>query len=194
MLEHLPAGVGRAMRGIRPGLERIVLHSGQARAPAPGLRVTSSAFAGGESIPERFTADGDQLSPPIEWSGVPAEARSVVVLVEDADSPTPQPLVHAIVWNLPGHDGGLAEGAMDGTPYSARGADIGRNSYLQHAYLPPDPPPGHGPHRYAIQVFALDRERDIEGGPGRRRLFAVLRGHVLASGLLVGTYERAPSS
>lgn len=194
MLEHLPAGVGRALRGIRPGLERIVFCSEEARAPGRGLCVTSNAFADGDPMPHRFTADGDQLSPPIAWSGVPVDARSVVVLVEDADSPTPQPLVHAIVWNLPGRDGSLAEGAMDGTPYSARGADIGRNSYLQHAYLPPDPPPGHGPHRYAIQVFALERERDIEGGPGRRRLFAVLRGHVLASGLLVGTYERAPPS
>lgn len=190
MLERLPAGIGRALRGIRPGLERIVICSEEARAPGPGLRVASNAFADGDPIPARFTADGDQLSPPIQWSGVPAGARSVVVLVEDADSPTPQPLVHAIVWNLPGRDGGLAEGAMDGTPYSARGADIGRNSCLQHAYLPPDPPPGHGPHRYAIQVFALDRERDIDGGPGRHRLLAVLRGHVLASGLLVGTYER----
>lgn len=194
MLEHLPSGVGHALRGIRPGLDRIVLHSDDARSPGTTLVVTSSAFVDGGPLPVRYTADGEQLSPPIRWSGVPVHARSVVVLVEDADSPTPQPLVHAIVWNLPGQDGGLAEGAMDGTPYSARGADIGRNSYLQHAYLAPDPPPGHGPHRYAIQVFALDRERDIDGGPGRLRLLDVLRGHVLASGLLVGIYERAMPS
>jgi phosphatidylethanolamine-binding protein (PEBP) family uncharacterized protein len=68
--------------------------------------------------------------------------------------------------------------------------DIGRNSYLQHAYLPPDPPPGHGAHHYAFQVFALDRAPERVEAPGRGRLLELLRGHTLASGLLIGTYQR----
>lgn len=194
MLQHLPSSVGHALRGVRPGLEKIVLHSEDARTTGPALQVTSAAFTDGEAMPARFTADGAKLSPPIQWSGAPANTRSVVVLIEGADSPTPQPLVHAIMWNLAGQDGALAEGAMDAVPHISKRSDLGRNSSLQHGYLPPDPPPGHGPHRYAIQVFALDRDPDIDGAPGRHKLHEVLRGHVLASGLLVGTYERVSAS
>ena len=76
-------------------------------------------------------------------------------MVEDADAPTPHPLVHAIVVGLEPGDGALAEGALDSADHDGSGLQAGRNSYLQARWLPPDPPPGHGVHRYAFQLFAL---------------------------------------
>ena len=189
MLERLPATVGHALRGLRPGLHKIALHDPDVAAAIRPLGVYSPAFADGGPLPERYTADGGCLSPPFEWRGVPAAARSVVVVIEDADSPTPRPLVHAILWNLPGEDGGLGEGVFNALE-TTDATDLGRNSLLRHGYLPPDPPPGHGPHRYAIQVFALDCLSDFEDAPGRGRLRDVLRRHAIAGGMLLATCER----
>src|SRR6476469_8814391 len=101
MLEKLPSLVGRGLRKVRPGLDRIVsAHAGIARAPL-SIELSSSAFANQDSIPRRFTADaGDGVqhsSPPLRWHGVPSDAQTLILIVEDADSPTPRPLVHAIV-------------------------------------------------------------------------------------------------
>ena len=188
MFEHLPAHVGHALRRVRPGLDKILCND-PALADAPVLPVHSRAFDDGAPLPQRYTADGEGLSPPVQWHHVPAGARSIVLVVEDADSPTPKPLVHAIVWNLPGEDGVLGEGVLNAM-HATGSQDLGRNSLLQHAWLPPDPPPGHGPHRYAFEVFALDCVPAHGEAPGRGRLLELLRGHVLASGLLLGTYER----
>ena len=191
MFEHLPAQLGHALRRVRPGLDKLLCND-PAFADVSPLPVHSRAFKDGAPLPLRYTADGEGLSPPIQWHRVPADARSVAVLVEDADSPTPRPLVHAIVWNLPGEDGVLGEGVLNAM-HATGSPDLGRNSMLQHAWLPPDPPPAHGAHRYGFQVFALDRAPAHGEAPGRGKLLELLRGHVLASGLLGGTYERRTS-
>ncbi len=98
--------------------------------------------------------------------------------------------MHAIVWNLPPGDGGIAEGALPGPQGAAAGFAMGRNSLLAPKYLPPDPPPGHGPHRYAFQLYAVDMAPTLEGTPGRGEVVWALRSHVLAKGCLIGTYER----
>ncbi len=189
MLQHLPANVGHVLRKMRPGLDKIVLNDPMV-ASLRTFPVHSRAFVHGAPLPARYTADGDGLSPPIQWHNVPATTRSVAIVIEDADSPTPRPLVHAIVWNLPGEDGVLGEGVLNAM-HATGSTDLGRNSLLQHTYLPPDPPPGHGQHRYAFQVFALDSVPEHGVAPGRGALLDVLRDHVLASGLLIGTYERS---
>lgn len=192
MLERIPARVGHALRGVRPGLDKVLINDPATQAEQV-LVVHSRAFADGGPLPLRYTADGDSLSPPIQWHGVPGDSRSVAVVIEDADSPTPRPLVHGIVWNLPGEDGVLGEGVLNAMATTGS-VDLGRNSYLQHAYLPPDPPPGHGAHRYAFQVFALDCVPARGEAPGRGKLLDLLRGHVLGSGLLIGVYERGSAS
>jgi Raf kinase inhibitor-like YbhB/YbcL family protein len=147
------------------------------------IEVTSTAFGYNEPIPPQYTADGEGLSPPLEWRGVPLSAEAVVVLVEDADSPTSLPAVHSIMWDLPGADASLPEGALKDKRCAA-------NDGLAATWLPPDPPRGDGAHRYVFQVFALDDFPRFEGRPGRTELLDKIKGHVIAKGLLIGTYER----
>ena len=190
MLEKMPATIGRALKGVRSGMDTLVSQDDAFAAVPDVIAVTSPAFAPGAEIPGRYTEDGERLSPPLEWIGVPSEAQALVLLVEDADSPTFRPLVHAIVGELPPVDGGLEEGALP-TPGSGQERfGMGRNSFLHTAWLAPDPPRGHGPHRYAFQLFALDDVPEFGKVPGRSALVAALRGHVIAKGMLVGTYAR----
>jgi Raf kinase inhibitor-like YbhB/YbcL family protein len=193
VLEKLPDAIGHALRGQRAGLEKIAFNAVDLRAGMAQIAVTSLAFVDHAPIPARYTADGPGLSPPLQWSGVPRDARSLVVIVEDADAPTPQPLVHAIAVDLAPEDGALAEGALPSKDHDGSGVRVGRNSYLQAAWLPPDPPPGHGVHRYAFQVFAL-AGGEFDGTPGRDSVLDAIREHGLASGCLIGTYERPDGS
>jgi len=191
MLEKLPAGIGRILRGARPGLSELVFNDDALAEVDDTLVVTSPAFADGEPLPARFTADGDGVSPPLRWAGVPEGTAEVVLLIEDADSPTPNPLVHAIVWRLPAEDGGLEEGAMPEETKVIGTPAMGVNSFLRVGYLPPDPPPGHGAHRYAFQVFALRLPLTIEtAAPGRTELVEALQISAIARGMLIGSYER----
>jgi Raf kinase inhibitor-like YbhB/YbcL family protein len=156
MLENLPDAVGHVLRHVRAGLDKTAANQSGLRAGMGAINVSSLAFADHMPIPERYTADGEGVSPPLQWTGVPSGAASVVLIVEDADAPTPMPLVHAIAVDLPPGDGGLAEGALSSAGNEGEEqVHEGRNSYLMTGWLPPDPPPGHGSHRYVFQVFAL---------------------------------------
>jgi Raf kinase inhibitor-like YbhB/YbcL family protein len=142
------------------------------------IDVSSTAFGDEQQIPVRYTSDGEGLSPPLEWCGVPMNAEAVVLLMEDADTSA----VQAIAWDLPGSDTSLPEGALPCACDSGKAPTA--------TYVPPNPPPGRGPHRYAFQVFALDTVPRFDSRPGRAELLDKIRGHVLAKGVLVGTYER----
>lgn len=190
MLEKVPTVIGRLLRRAKAGEEELAFHD-PAFADVPcSLTVDSPAFVDGGPLPIGCTDDGDKLSPPLAWRGVPAEAEALVLLVEDADSPTPSPLVHVILWDLPGSDGELASGDLDGPTSCGEGHSMGKNSFKRTEYLPPDPPKGHGPHRYCFQLFALDRRLDFDDPPGRRDVIDAMAGRVLAKGCLVGVYER----
>lgn len=184
MLEKLPAAVGEALSEVRAGLTATLMHAVDLRQGMGALVLSSPAFADHAPLPERFTADGDGVSPPLAWHGAPAGTAEVVLVVEDADSPTPQPLVHAIVHGLVAA-GELAEAALGDDAHA-----MGLNSLLQSRWLPPDPPPGHGVHRYVFQVFALAAGAPLPAHPGRDALRQALGERGLASGWLVGTYER----
>lgn len=190
MLENVPRVVGQALRGVGPGLDKLVANRDFADVP-DGITVTSPALGPGAPIPADHTEDGRKLSPPLAWTGVPSGAREVVVLIEDADSPTPAPLVHAILLGLPGHDGQIAAGALKSAGNTGAPHRLGKNSFLKAEYLPPDPFTGHGPHRYAVQVLALDTSLAVDAGPGRGAVVDAMKGHVIAKGVLIGTYERA---
>lgn len=201
MLEKLPDAVGEALDGVRAGLDQTVFHAVDLRQGMAALKLTSLAFADHASIPQKYTADGPGVSPPLAWSGVPAQASELLLIVEDADSPTPQPLVHAIAV-LPTEgaaDGALAEGSMSAVGDETPVVRMGLNSFLRLQWLPPDPPPGHGVHRYLFQVFALaahdsdgldDGDERLAETPGRDAVRSAIQRRGLASGCLVGTHVR----
>jgi Raf kinase inhibitor-like YbhB/YbcL family protein len=190
MLQKIPTGVGRALREARAGTDDLAIAYTELAGVSGSIELMSPAFDYNEPIPAEFTVDGDGRSPPLEWRGVPPNAEAVVLLVEDADSATPEPFVHAMVWDLPGVDTSLPEGAL---PSVARGASrktLDRNTCFASNYAPPDPPRGHGRRRYAFQVLALDSAPRFDSPPSRAALMEKIRGHVIAKGLLIGTYER----
>ena len=139
MLEHLPTAVGAALKSVRPGLEKLTLNLHFADVPQ-SITVESPAFQPDSPLPVDATEDGRKVSPPLTWRGVPAGAAAIVVMIEDADSPTPAPLVHLILLGLPGRDGRLAEGELKSAGGAGQAHDLGRNSFLRAEYLPPDPP------------------------------------------------------
>lgn len=202
MLEKLPDALGEALEGVRAGLDQTVFHAVDLRQGMAALKLTSLAFADHAPIPEKYTADGPGVSPPLAWSGVPAQASELLLIVEDADSPTPQPLVQAIAV-LPtdgAAEGAVVEGAMSAANHQTPLVRMGLNSFLQAQWLPPDPPPGHGVHRYLFQLYALaadDTDGRDEGGagwpesPGRDAVRSAIQRRGLASGCLVGTHERS---
>ena len=189
MLEHLPSAVGAALKGVRPGLDKLTLNRHFADVPQ-SITVESPAFGPNAPLPVDVTEDGRKVSPALAWRGVPAGAKATVIVMEDADSPTPEPLVHTILLGLPGLDGQLGEGELKSAGSAGQAHELGRNSFLKAEYLPPDPPSGHGPHRYAFQVFALDAPLSLAAEPGRGAVVEAMSGHVIATGWLIGTYER----
>lgn len=189
MLGKLPESLGHALQGQRAGLDKILFNRIDLREGVARLEVTSLAFADHAPIPMQYTADGAGTSPPLSWRGVPRGTDSLALIVEDADSPTPEPLVHAIAVDIRPERDALSEGELD-EETDASAVNLGRNSYLRQAWLPPDPPPGHGVHRYAFQLFALAAGKPFSKAPGRDELADAILERGIASGCLIGTYER----
>jgi Raf kinase inhibitor-like YbhB/YbcL family protein len=191
MLEKLPESVGLALINQRAGMDNVVYNQLYRRRQTARLEVRSQSFVFNARLPTRFTADGDGISPPLEWDSVPDGTSSLALIVEDADSPTPHPLVHAIVIDLGNTDGSIEEGALDSPNHAGIGLETGQNSLFKHAWLPPDPPRGHGEHRYVFQVFALGAGPPFSAAPGRRAFIDLILDRAIAVGCLIGTYERA---
>lgn len=189
MLEKLPESVGNILLGQRAGIESVTFNKLLFSRPMVQLEILSTAFKNLHRIPVMYTADGNGISPPLEWYRVPAFADRVVLIVEDADSPTPQPLVHAIAV-FEGSNGSVETGALASPHHEGAGVATGINSFLRHAWLPPDPPPGHGEHRYVFQIFALKDSPDFSSGLGRGELTEAVMTHAVAAGFIVGIYSR----
>ena len=195
MLEKLPDLVGHALRGQRAGLDKTAFQAVDLRGGMAALAVSSLAFADHAPIPERYTADGEGVSPPLQWGGVPAAAASLLLDRRGcrlADAAAAGPCDRGRP--APGRRRACRKRRLPSRENDGAGLQVGRNSYLQASWLPPDPPPGHGVHRYAFQVFALEAGADFDGEPGREAVLEAIRDHGLASGCLIGTYERPDTS
>ena len=155
------------------------------------ITVRSIAFAEGEPIPRRHTGDGEDLSPPLTWEGLPAATRELAMIVNDPDAPTSEPWVHWVIYKLPTTRGGLVEGVPPMVrPTSPPGSIQGRNSWGSLGYQGPAPPKGHGRHRYFFRLYALDRTLELPEGLDKAGLLKAIRGHILAEAELMGTYQR----
>ncbi len=185
MFQNLPAALGKALAGVRAGADKLLLNE-EAGAATETIRVESASFQNGGPIPVRHTADGDGVSPALSWSNLPSETVEVVVVVEDPDIPAPQPFIHLIAVLEPATSG-VAEGGFD---KGAPGVRLGKTSMGGTGWLPNDPPPGHGPHHYLFQVFALNRRIAWDDAPGKDEVKAALKDAVIAKGVITGVYER----
>ncbi len=182
--------VGQMLRQVRPGLG--ALATSRLDLPQAGLTISSPAFPDGGTIPDRYTQDGEALFPPLEWDGLPPGTKSLALIIEDADAPFPRPLVHAVLHSIPVTLSGIQEGGlgMKQVRVSPLGFKVGRNSVARTGWMAPSPIPGHGPHRYAFQLFASDAKPDFASPPGRGQLLRALKGNLLAATRLIGVYQR----
>lgn len=151
------------------------------------LSLTSPAFRQGEEIPVQYTCDGQNVSPPLEWSQSPAGTESFALIVDDPDAPGGV-FTHWVLFNLPGDSYQLPE-AVQGQAQLPGGALEGKNNFGKIGYGGPCPPPG-SPHRYRFTLYALDQSLDLKAGASKQQLLDAMVGHILAQGQLTGTYRR----
>ena len=161
-------------------------HASQATA----LQLQSPDFRHDGPLPPNATCDGDGVSPALQWSNVPAGARSLALIVDDPDAPDPaapqRTWVHWVLYDLPADSAGLPRGVR--TSQLPPGTREGRNDWDKTGFGPPCPPRGR--HRYVHTLYALDVTLPDLQVPDKAALLARMQGHVLASARLVGTYER----
>jgi len=155
------------------------------------MTLTSKAFENGKPVPRRHTGEGANVSPQLEWSGLPEQTKELALICDDPDAPRPEPWVHWVIYRVPADAKGLKE-AVPTTEELAepQGALQGKNSSGSVGYSGPMPPRGHGVHHYHFKLYALDVKLDLKPGLDKPALLAAMRGHVLAETEIVGTYER----
>jgi len=154
--------------------------------PAPKanmLVLSSTAFNDGEAIPQKHTGEGADVSPPLAWVGVPEGTKELALICDDPDAPGPKPWVHAVVHSIPAGCSALGEDDTGGGLY-------GRNSWGRDEYGGPMPPQGDGVHHYHFALYALDAKLALSPGATKEKLLAAMKGHILATAKLIGTYER----
>ncbi|MGD0097396.1 MAG: YbhB/YbcL family Raf kinase inhibitor-like protein [Terracidiphilus sp.] len=138
-------------------------------------------------MPSKFTCDGAGISPQLAWSAPPAGTASFALIVADPDAPL-RTFVHWVIYDLPATSRALPE-AMPAQGQLADGSRQGRNDFDNLGYGGPCPP-GHSPHHYVFTVYALDTKLNLPPGASQAQVDAAMRGHVLASGVLIGLYNR----
>lgn len=145
--------------------------------------LTSTAFQQGTRIPRKHTGEGDDVSPPLSWSGLPAGTRELALVCDDPDAPRPTPWVHWVLYGLPPTLAELKE------KHSGAGIE-GPNDFGRTAWGGPLPPTGHGVHRYYFRLYALKEPLNAVPGWTKEKLLSQVKGRVLQVAELMGTYER----
>ena len=151
------------------------------------IQIISAAFAGGQPIPAKYTCDGNDVSPPLQWTNAPANTKSFALIADDPDAPMGT-WVHWVIYDLPANTSALPEDVAK-TQTLAGGAKQGLNDFRRIGYGGPCPPSGK-PHRYFFKLYALDTVLNLKPGLTKKELLKVTNGHVLAEGQLLGTYQR----
>jgi Raf kinase inhibitor-like YbhB/YbcL family protein len=147
------------------------------------LHIQSPAFATLEKIPQRYTSDGENLSPPLQWSGLPTGTQQLVLICHDPDAPMPLGFTHWLLYGIPPTVDQIGE--EEGSKFTE-----GVNSANKPGYTGPAPPKGHGVHHYYFWLYALDTVLDLKPGMKREQLLEAIANHVIEQARVVGTYER----
>ena len=155
------------------------------RQVAGGFQLTTASFPPNGTIPKKFTCDGQDVSPALQWSGAPHNTKAYALIVEDPDAPAGT-WTHWLIWNI--GSSALPE-AVPGQPLTPDGASQGINDFGKAGYNGPCPPPGK-PHRYFFKLFALDAALELKAGSNRKELEAALQGHILHQTQVMGRYGR----
>lgn len=145
------------------------------------MKISSNAFQNNQAIPSKYTCDGENVNPPLQIAEVPAGAKSLALVVDDPDAPVGD-WVHWLVWNIEPTTTQIAENSVPA------GAVQGKTDFGENQYGGPCPP--SGTHRYHFKVYALDTRLDLPAETRKSGLEAVMRGHILDQGMLVGNYSR----
>lgn len=145
------------------------------------MQITSPEFRSGTKIPPRFTCDGENISPELDVAGVPAEAKSLALTVDDPDAPMGV-FTHWVVWNIPPETPRIACASLPVDCVE------GKNTAGQAAYAGPCPP--SGTHRYIFTLYALDAKLELEAGASKDKLLEYMTGHIIGQAELVGLYSR----
>jgi Raf kinase inhibitor-like YbhB/YbcL family protein len=158
------------------------VHQKALRAPK-SISLRSPEFQHGSAMPREYSAWGEDVSPPLTWTGIPSHAGALAVVVDDPDAPAGT-FTHWTVWNLPTRIGGLERAAR----IVPLGAIEGRNDAGRDGWCGPEPP--SGTHRYVFRVFALDHTLELPPGATPDEVWRALALHTIAWGELVGTFTR----
>lgn len=150
------------------------------------IKVTSPAFKEGQPIPGAYTCDGANVSPPLEWSGVPKNAKTLAIICYDPDAPAGT-WVHWVLFNLPADKTGLVENTQATETLSGGGMQ-GTNDFKKIGYGGPCPP--SGTHHYFFKLYVLDAELSLKPGATKAELEKATAGHIVTVGQLMGTYSR----
>jgi len=151
------------------------------------MELHSSAFSNGETIPIKYSGQGDNLSPPLAWSGAPTETRSLALIVEDPDAPMIT-FTHWLLYNVPPSVTGLPEGIARDMQLPD-GSRQGKNTAQSIGYTGPMPPTKK-PHRYFFKLYALDAMLELDAGASKSELLEAIKGHEIAEGQLMGIYQK----
>ncbi len=150
------------------------------------IKITSPAFEDGGLIPAKYTCDGADISPPLQWDAVPEGTQSIALISDDPDAPVGT-WVHWVLFNLPADTRELAENIPPDKTL-ANGARQGITDFGRIGYGGPCPP--SGTHRYFFKIYALDTKIDLAAGARKRDLLKAMEGHILSQGQLIGKYRR----
>ena len=154
------------------------------------MTITSPAFGPGQKIPAKYTGDGANVSPALNWTSLPDKTASLALIVDDPDAPRPQPWVHWVIYDIPPRASLPENVPADPRPAAPAGAVQGANTAGKSGYMGPSPPRGHGTHHYHFKLYALDRKLDAPPGLTKEKLLDAMKGRVLGQAEFVGTYER----
>jgi Raf kinase inhibitor-like YbhB/YbcL family protein len=159
-------------------------------APAGGkkmeIKITSPAFEDNGLIPPRYTCDGADISPPLQWDALPEGTKSIAIICDDPDAPMGT-WVHWVLFNLPAETKELVENIPPDRTLPD-GASQGISDFGRIGYGGPAPP--SGTHRYFFKIYALDTQIDLTSGANKRQLLNAMQGHILGRGQLIGKYKR----